>query len=143
MNIYHPERLDGVHPTLIDWVYRVAAVVPVLVVEGLRGSLRQRDLYNSGATRTLKSYHLKQETGYGHAIDLAPYVNRELDWNSLGEFWFLGGIGKTIAKEMRVPIIWGRDWDDDNDFKDQSFNDFPHWQLARNFVIPESGFNEY
>ena len=28
-------------------------------------------------------------------------------------------------------LKWGGDWDNDGDFDDQTFNDYPHWWIER------------
>lgn len=139
--IQHIDRLHGVHPVLVRWVFHVGEILPIVVVEGLREKDRQRKLFASGATKTLDSYHLMQDSGYGHAVDIAPLVRGTIDWENLSQFWLLGGVGMAVAKQLGIPVTWGRDWDNDGDYKDQSFNDFPHWQIPRAFVVPESGFN--
>lgn len=142
MTVARADRLDFVHPVLVRVVYHLGQVFPVQVIEGARKPERQRLLYNSGASQTLESYHLIQETGYAHAVDLAPLIDGPLDWSDLHEFWMMGGAVQAIAKEWKIPLIWGRNWDGDNSYKDQSFNDFPHIQIARDFVMPQSGFNQ-
>lgn len=123
------KRLEGVHPLLVDWAFRVVRVMDCTVVYGVRTLTEQRHMVSIGASETMNSYHLIQDTGYGHALDLAPYP---IDWQDLNRFWVLGGVGLAIAREMGIPVTWGRDWDRDFDFADQKFNDFMHWQLPRN-----------
>ena len=123
------DRLNGVHPLLVDWAFRVVAVMDCKVIYGVRSLTEQRHLVSIGASKTMNSYHLEQPTGYGHAIDLAPYP---IDWDDLNRFWLLGGVGLAIAHEMGIPVTWGRDWDGDWDFDDQNFQDYLHWQIPRN-----------
>lgn len=124
------DRLHGVHPALVDWAFRVVSIMDVRVIYGVRTQEEQRQLLKAKATRTMNSYHLIQSTGYGHAIDLAPYP---IDWKDLNRFYVMGGIGLAIAHDMDLPVTWGRDWDGDMDFADQEFNDFLHWQLPRDY----------
>ena len=122
------DRLEGVDPVLVDWALRVVSIMDCSVVYGVRTEAEQRHMVAIGASKTMKSYHLVQADGLGHALDLAPYP---IDWNDLDRFFILGGVGLAIAHEMGVPITWGRDWDRDWIFTDQDFNDFPHWQTPR------------
>lgn len=139
--VHNSHNLSGVHPILRRWVYAVGETVPVTVVEGLRSPYRQKELYERGASTTLDSYHLKQPTGFAHAVDIAPRFTGEIHWDDLREFWILGGVGLAEARGMGVPITWGRDWDRDLFLDDQKFNDFAHWQIPRDFLVPRSGFS--
>ena len=123
------DRLEGVHPLLVDWAFRVVKVMDCKVVRGLGTLEEQRHFVETGASLTMDSYHLPQDDGMSHALDLAPYP---IDWQDLNRFWLLGGVGMALAHEMDIPIIWGRDWDGDRIYTDQTFNDFPHWQIPRN-----------
>jgi len=125
------ERLEGVHPRLVDWAFRVVTAFDCTVIYGVRTEEEQRHMVSIGASKTMKSYHLVQDTGWGHAIDLAPYP---IDWNDLRSFWVLGGVGIAIASEMGIPITWGRDWDGDRDWDDQSFDDYVHFQVPRDYM---------
>jgi hypothetical protein len=44
--------------------------------------------------------------------------------------WFkFGGYVLGIARQMKIPLIWGGDWDGDNCMSDQRFDDLPHFEL--------------
>jgi peptidoglycan L-alanyl-D-glutamate endopeptidase CwlK len=53
-----------------------------------------------------------------------------LDWKDMKRFYYLAGIVKAVALARKVKIRWGGDWDGDHDFKDQTFNDLVHFELA-------------
>lgn len=118
-------RLIGVYPRLVTWAHRVVEIMDCTVIYGVRTLEQQKELFLSGASRTLDSYHLVQEDGFGHAIDLAPYP---INWKNYDQWWLLIGVGLAVAHDMNLPIVNGRDWDGDMDFDDQKFNDFAHWQ---------------
>lgn len=122
------KRLDGVHPLLVEWAYSLVEVMDCSVVYGVRNLTEQRHMVAIGASKTLDSYHLVQPDGYGHALDIAPYP---IDWEDLDRFKVLIGMGLMLAHEMNIPITNGMDWDGDLDFKDQTFNDYLHWQIPR------------
>lgn len=115
-------RLAGVHPDLVRVVERAIQISPVdfRVIEGVRTLARQKQLLKGGATRTLKSRHLKAPNGWGHAVDLAPLVGGEVRWD-WPLFHLLAPAVKAAAKELGVPLEWGGDW--------KSFRDGPHFQL--------------
>jgi peptidoglycan L-alanyl-D-glutamate endopeptidase CwlK len=112
-------RLQGVHPDLIKIVKRAIKLTTVdfTVLEGLRSPERQRQLYEAGASYTLKSRHLT-----GHAVDLGAWVGDEVRWD-WPLYYKITAAMKTAAKELKIPITWGGDW--------KSFPDGPHFELPR------------
>jgi len=110
-------NLKGVHGDLQAVIYRAIKLTPIdfAVIEGVRTVSRQKELFEAGASRTMRSRHLD-----GHAVDLAAYVEGEIRWD-----WPLyDGIAvavKQAALELGVTIEWGGDW--------TTFKDGPHWQL--------------
>ena len=114
-------RLVGVHPDLERVVKRAILItcLDFTVLEGLRTKARQRQLYAEGASRTLNSRHLT-----GHAVDLAPYVGRQVRWD-WPLYHQLAIYVKQAAMTEDVPLVWGGDW--------RTFKDGPHWELDRRF----------
>lgn len=130
------ERLNGVHPSLIFLVNAAidTQIMDFSVNEGVRSIDRQKELVSKGASKTMKSKHLIQSDGYGHAVDLYPYpidmdaVNK----NSAVEivrFGVLAGIIKSLAWTHGIEIEWGGDWDSDGQTLDHTLFDAPHFQL--------------
>ncbi len=119
------QRLDGVHPRLVEIVKLAIqrTAVDFTVVEGLRTPERQRELVAQGASQTQNSLHLKQQDGYGHAVDLAPLVAGAIPWNDWEQFRQLADVVKACAAELGTPVEWGGDW--------KSLKDGPHFQLPR------------
>lgn len=69
------------------------------------------------------------------AFDVVPdhdprLAVRDIDWSHTPQFYRLAAIIYACAEEVGVPITWGGDWDGDKNYRDQSFTDFPHWQLG-------------
>ena len=110
-------RLEGVHPDLVRVVKKAAALssLDFTVLEGLRTAVRQKQLMDLGATKTMNSRHLT-----GHAVDLAPLVGGTVRWD-WPLYHQLAVIVKDAAKAEKVPIQWGGDW--------RTFKDGPHWEL--------------
>jgi peptidoglycan L-alanyl-D-glutamate endopeptidase CwlK len=121
------ERLVGVHPDLVLIVSVAAQLYKpagrFIVVEGLRTLERQRELFQSGKSQTMKSRHLT-----GHAVDLAPMVDidndgdLDLTWEHKHFYPIVDAMRASVAAAGK-PIEWGGDW--------KSFVDLPHWQLSR------------
>jgi peptidoglycan L-alanyl-D-glutamate endopeptidase CwlK len=116
-------RLAGVHPDLVRVVLRAIEITTVdfAVLEGVRSEARQRELYAQGRTKpgrkvtwTLRSNHFIQpSTGYGHAVDLVPFVDGAVEWDNDGKrgLWpRLAEAMKSAADELGVSIQWGGDW---------------------------------
>ena len=111
------ERLEGVHPHLVDVVKRAITITEVdfTVLEGLRTRARQQELFRVGATRTMNSRHLT-----GHAVDLGAWVDRQVAWD-WPLYHRIAAAMKDAAAELQTPLEWGGDW--------ASFPDGPHFQL--------------
>jgi len=110
-------RLQGVNPDLVKVVERAIKLseVDFTVIEGLRTLERQRKLVDAGASQTMKSRHLT-----GHAVDLAAWVDDQVDW-SWPLYDKIAAAMKQASAQVGVPIEWGGNW--------ASFKDGPHWQL--------------
>ena len=130
------ERLNGVHPSLVFLVQSAmeTQIMDFSVNEGVRTLDRQKDLVSKGFSKTMKSKHLVQSDGYGHAVDLYPYpidmeaVNRN-NAVEIVRFGVLAGIIKSLAWTHGIEIEWGGDFDSDGQTLDSTFFDAPHIQL--------------
>lgn len=111
-------NLLGVHPKLAEVAHRALELssVDFTVTEGLRSVARQRELFNSGASRTLNSRHIT-----GHAVDVAALIDGKVTWN-WQEYEDIAKAFKQAATELNVDLEWGGDW--------KSFRDGPHFQLS-------------
>jgi peptidoglycan LD-endopeptidase CwlK len=111
------EKLSGVHPDLIRVISRAIEITEIdfTVLEGLRSKLRQRVLFDKGATTTMNSRHIT-----GHAVDLGAWVGGGVRWD-----WCLyhkiSSAMNQASEELNIKIEWGGNW--------KSFPDGPHFQL--------------
>lgn len=128
-------NLDGVHPILSACVLlamRVHSKVDFSVNEGVRTVERQIELVEQGKSRTTKSKHLKQDDGYGHAVDLLPWVDGAVPWSDMEPFREINKAIQSAAFQLGVRISWGNDWDMDGvevaQDPDESFVDAPHFE---------------
>ena len=125
-------NLEGVHPLLVNIVHRALELsdIDFTVIEGLRTIEKQKEYVAKGASKTMKSYHLKQKDGYGHAVDIYPYYNSSVQVNApLSEFKKIANAMMKAGNEYDVIITWGADWDRDGNIKEHSFIDSPHYQI--------------
>jgi peptidoglycan L-alanyl-D-glutamate endopeptidase CwlK len=111
------ERLEGVHPDLVQLVRCVAVgpPLPFMVLEGMRSVEKQAENVAQGVSWTMNSRHLT-----GHAVDLVPLVDDEPSWN-WDYYWPLAGHIKAMAEALPVRVTWGGDW--------VKTPDGPHWEL--------------
>ena len=110
-------NLKGIHPDLRRVIDRALQESPLdfIVIEGLRTMQRQRELYASGASKTMNSRHLT-----GHAVDLLP-IGKDGAAFAWPLYDKLGPAVKAAADAEGVKIDWGGDW--------PKFRDGPHFQL--------------
>lgn len=116
-------KLLGVHPDLVRVVRAALAIstTDFVVVEGLRTIEKQREYFNAGKSRTMRSRHLT-----GHAVDLMPYLDTDGDGDKEGSwelkhFYPINDAMRQASSSLGIPIEWGGSW--------ASFIDAPHFQL--------------
>lgn len=122
-------RLQSCHPHLQEVVKRAIGYTDVdfMVMETERTLERQKVLKAEGASKTLNSRHLVNSCNHEgkiikccHAVDLGALLVGKLDWT-----WELyvriSAHMKRSSTELRVPIVWGGDW--------ERFRDGPHFEL--------------
>jgi len=109
------DRLRGVHPKLQAVVRRAISLTKVDfgVIEGVRTLERQQELFESGASQTMKSQHLPDEDGYGRAVDLMAYINNRGCWE-LKVYDDIADAMKEAAKDAEVAVRWGCAWQINN-----------------------------
>jgi len=104
-------KMDGVHPKLVETVTRAIELTKTDfgVIYGVRTIEEQKALFEKGASKTMKSYHLKQDDGFGHAVDLMAYVGSRGSWE-LNLYDDLADAMKAAAIETGAHIRWGAAW---------------------------------
>lgn len=129
--------LQGVHPDLVRVMNEAIKETPVdfTITDGVRTQAQQQALYLKGRSKpgsivtnadgvVKKSNHQPKADGYGHAVDLYPFVNGALDFNDKGgHLRVIAAHIKATAKCMGVRVEWGGDW--------KSLIDKPHFELKK------------
>lgn len=107
-------ELVGVHPQLVKLVERAIAITgqDFSVHDGLRTEAEQREYVRRGVSKTMNSKHRKQADGFGHAVDLVPFINGQLRWEWRPIFVIASAV-RAAAVELGVDLIWGGVWDRD------------------------------
>ena len=105
-------ELVGVHPKLVRVVVRAIGYTEqdFTVHDGLRTEAEQREYVRRGVSKTMASKHMKQADGFGHAVDLVPFINGQLRWEWKPIFVIASAV-RRAAIELDVPLIWGGVWD--------------------------------
>ena len=124
--------LSTVDPRLQELFNAVVKRYDCAVVSGLRTTEMQQMLYAQGRTMPgnivtyLDGIEKKSRHQSGRAADVIPYP---VDWNDTKRFNHFAGFVRGVAFQMGIDIVWGGDWDNDFDFKDQRFHDLGHFEL--------------
>lgn len=105
-------NLRQVHPNMILVVSHAINLTEqdFIVYDGARTMAEQREYVRRKVSKTLHSRHLIQKDGFGHAVDLVPWINSSARW----EWGAIPPIAVAMAKaaeELDIEIIWGGVWD--------------------------------
>jgi peptidoglycan L-alanyl-D-glutamate endopeptidase CwlK len=105
-------ELVGVAPRLVLVVNRAIQITTqdFTVHDGLRTVEEQKKLVLRGASKTMFSKHLPQTDGFGHAVDLVPYINGKLRWE-WEPIYNIAAAMYTASVELDIDLIWGGVWD--------------------------------
>lgn len=129
-------KLESVDPALRDLVVEVAAIVPLVVLEGHRGQEAQEKAFAEGKTK-LHWPNGKHNAMPSRAVDLAPvYMDggaAKIDWEDLIAFGRIMGAMQSLGFQQGMKLRFGLDWDGDfrsvNRDPSESFLDAPHVEL--------------
>jgi len=117
-------KLQGINKDLIDVVNRAINITEVDfgVTEGLRTAEKQQELYDRGASQTLKSKHIT-----GNAVDLVAYIGPRVSWELQVYDEIADAMGQA-AEELDIELRWGAAW---------------HKNLTNSNMSSEDLMNEY
>ena len=132
------DKLKGVND---DLVYITQDAIGLSKVDfgvyyGLRTEAEQRELFESGASKTMKSKHLT-----GHAVDLMAYVGSKGSW-ALNLYDDIADAMAQAARNNNVGLRWGaawhipdiRDWDGTMEEAMNSYIDLRRSEGRRPFI---------
>jgi peptidoglycan L-alanyl-D-glutamate endopeptidase CwlK len=99
-------KLNGVHPDLFQVTKTALALsdVDFGITEGVRSLEKQKILYNTGKSQTMKSRHLT-----GHAVDVIAYING-YTYEPFNLYTKIAEAFREAAFEHDVDILWGAAW---------------------------------
>jgi peptidoglycan L-alanyl-D-glutamate endopeptidase CwlK len=119
------EKLSTCHKDLQKLFNEVVKNYNCAIIEGYRSEADQLKAFNEGKSKIKTDG--KHNKNPSLAIDAAPYP---VDWNDKIRFYHFIGYVKATADHLGIKIRCGGDWDGDNDLKDQTFFDLPHFELV-------------
>ena len=105
-------KLEGVHESLVNIVKEAiqATKVDFGVICGTRTKQEQAELVKKGASKTMNSKHLPQEsTGKSHAVDLMAYIGSRASWE-LNLYDDIADAMRVGAIMEGVDVTWGGAW---------------------------------
>lgn len=108
------QNLVGVHPQLVAVVHRAIALTEqdFTVYEGLRTTARQVVLVRQGFSKTMDSQHIPQADGFGHAVDLVPWIQGHPVWDWEGCYKVAKAMDDAATEQsVAQHIRWGGAWD--------------------------------
>ena len=121
------ERLATAHSDLQKIFNEVIKKIDCSVLEGHRGEETQNKYFDQGKSK-VKYPDGRHNKIPSLAVDVTPYP---VDWNDRERQTLFAGYVLGVASQMGIGIIWGGDWDNDTDLKDNGFDDLVHFELKK------------
>ena len=129
------KNLATAHSEWTRIILDIAPYFPLSVIQGYRGKKEQDRLYNMGNSKVMWP-DSKHNVMPSLAIDVIPqplpHEWGDHDWRERVKFYQLGILIQTTAMKYGHLVRSGYDWDQDGDYRDQSFNDLVHHELQIN-----------
>ena len=123
------ERLATADQRLQKLFNEVIKTFDCTVIEGHRTKEKQNEYFEQGKSK-LKWPEGKHCSDPSLAVDVAPYINGSISYNTNHCLYFAGYVMAT-ANSLGIKLRSGYDWDMDNEvITDQSFNDGVHFEIV-------------
>ena len=127
-------RIRSCHTVLETLFTRIVAKRDIAIAEGERDEAKQ-NLYFAKELSKVKYPDSKHNSSPSMAADVCPYPEM---WDSIPAFKEIRALvlaeWKLMEKEGLTggyDLRHGADWDSDGDTTDQTFMDWPHWELVK------------
>lgn len=131
------KNLDECHEDLVKIFNQVIQNYDCAIICGARDEETQNALFHSGQSKLQypdSKHNVSEEEPKSMAVDAVPYP---VDWEDRESFYHFAGYVKGVADvlyeagEIDHVLRCGCDWDGDCVFDDQTFHDFPHFELKK------------
>jgi len=121
------EKLETCHLDLQHLFNEVIQYFDCTILCGQRGEREQNEAFRMKYSK-LKFPQSRHNEIPSMAVDAAPYP---INWKDRDRFYFFAGFVMGVAARMGIKIRWGGDWDSDTEVDDQTFMDWPHFELVK------------
>lgn len=127
-------RMNRLHPSLVSLLNLAISRTPIdfgiAWMGGFRTGAEQNKLFNKTPKVTTKDGYInKSKHQSGLAVDIQPYIGGEISFNK-ENYMIIAGVLFSCANELNLTLKSGMNWDMDDEFLvDQSFDDFPHFEI--------------
>ena len=136
------KQLETCHPDIQLILRELIKYYDFSVLEGLRTRERQQLLFSQGRSKldgiNKLSKH-QSEDGVSRACDIMPWKRSTNAFSGHEKddrrFYMMQGMVKAISlrllEEGKIShrVRFGLDWDGDDTYRDQTFDDLPHFEL--------------
>ena len=123
------QRLTTVTTNLKKVIYKAIEknIIDMAVICGHRPKDDQDAALLEG--KTTKPWPTSKHNSFpAKAVDVVPYINGEASFKNL-HCCVLAGVILATAKELKIDIRWGGNWDMDGEpITDQTFKDLVHYE---------------
>lgn len=132
------EKLATCHPLLQLIFNQIIKEFDNTIICGHRGKIAQTLAFYKRKSKLKWPFsqhnYLFHKQPYSLAVDAGPYdpTLKNIDWNDTVRFCYFAGRVMQKASDLGIPLMWGGDWDQDTELKDNKFNDLVHFELDLN-----------
>jgi peptidoglycan L-alanyl-D-glutamate endopeptidase CwlK len=120
------DRLSTCHEDLQKIFMEVIKHYDCTVTCGHREQAEQDEAFRTGHSK-LRFPQSKHNSYPSMAVDVVPFP---IDWKDKSRFMHFAGFVMATALSMGIKLRWGGDWDSDFQFKEEKFQDLPHFELG-------------
>jgi len=103
-------NMAHLHPTMVKMAHLAIAISPIdwgFTEPLCRTLAQQKEKVRLGYSKTLKSNHLIQPDGFGHAVDCVPWINGAFTWGDPKRFgWPVEIDGVTRYPFFEITAAW-------------------------------------
>lgn len=122
-------RVWTCEPRLIRWLVALNAKIKIGILCGSRSDADQWQALKEKKSQLTPALSKHCRKPLSLAVDIYP---EPLNWKALNAFYWLGGYGKALADEMKIPIRWGGDFNRNYVVTDEDFLDLVHFEIDEN-----------
>lgn len=104
---------------------------PCTVICGYRGKEEQDKAFDGGFSKVKFPGSPHNKEPKSQAADVIPFPPGQVNWKDIDRFKRFGYFVLGVAHGMGIKIKWGADWNMDLNISDESFIDYPHYEIVK------------